>query len=148
MTFTASTVSLESAIERELFAASAARRLLGEAPRHGPGSFGPKLRNIREVQEAFANQKPGYVGGRVSGFNGQYISCALGSDGTSLWSYGWYELARWIPGLGASFSRADICIRRIGKSYSRTTTRHMQGIRANTWNASSESLPGDGAMQL
>ena len=39
----------------------------------------------------------------------------LSSDGVSLWSYDWWEVARWVDG-------QIVC--RWGKSYSLTTTKH------------------------
>jgi hypothetical protein len=44
----------------------------------------------------------------------------LYSDGKSLWSYGWWEVARWV--------RGQVIIRN-GRAYSRTTERkHLRGL--------------------
>jgi hypothetical protein len=45
----------------------------------------------------------------------------LKSDGTSLWSYGWWEMARWVKGK---------VVLRNGPSYSRTTeVLHRRGLK-------------------
>ena len=61
----------------------------------------------REVKEAFAK-------GRV------LKAANLLSTGTSLYSYGWWEIARWVDGQ---------VITRNGRSYSNTTaTKHRSGV--------------------
>jgi hypothetical protein len=63
---------------------------------------------------------------------------ALTSDGTSLWSYGWWEIARWVKGR---------VILRSGRSYSRTTeVRHRRGVPGAL--AKKESPKEQGAMNL
>ena len=60
-----------------------------------------------EVQIAFANRKRGY-------------SQNLVSSGTSILSYGWWELARWVD---------NQIITRKGESYSVTTAgKHRNGV--------------------
>lgn len=115
----------------EYVAGAVARRLLGQdAPARTPGYGGPKLANIKAVQNAFANQEAGHVEHLVS-------------DGVSLWSYGWWEVARWVNG---------VCILRKGTSYSTTTaSKHRSGL---SWvirdmiDASEETPRGSGSMQL
>lgn len=61
----------------------------------------------KQVKQAFQDRKPGH-------------STNLLSDGTSLWSYGWWEVARWIGD--------EIVVRR-GSAYSTTTaTKHRSGV--------------------
>jgi hypothetical protein len=65
----------------------------------------PQLR--AEVRQAFLKRKA------LQGGN-------LYSDGTSLWSYGWWEMARWV--------RGKVILRK-GPSYSRTTERkHRRAV--------------------
>lgn len=67
-----------------------------------------------EVRQAFFQRK------KLTGGN-------LYSDGKSLWSYGWWEVARWV--------RGQVIIRN-GRAYSRTTERkhrrHLVGTLART----------------
>ena len=53
-------------------------------------------------------------------------STNLRSDGTSLWSYGWWEVARWVDG---DADGGPHVVLRNGKSYSMTTaTKHRSGV--------------------
>lgn len=67
-----------------------------------------------EVKQAFLQRK------KLRGHN-------LHSDGKSLWSYGWWEVARWVRGR---------VIIRMGRAYSRTTElrhrRRLPGTLAKT----------------
>jgi len=64
-------------------------------------------RQRAEVRQAFLQKK------KLRGGN-------LYSDGRSLWSYGWWEVARWV--------RGRVIIRN-GRGYSRTTERkHRRGL--------------------
>ncbi len=67
-----------------------------------------------EVKQAFLQRK------KLKGRN-------LHSDGKSLWSYGWWEVARWVRGR---------VIIRVGRAYSRTTElrhrRRLPGTPAKT----------------
>lgn len=67
-----------------------------------------------EVKQAFLQRK------KLRGRN-------LYSDGKSLWSYGWWEVARWVRGR---------VIIRVGRAYSRTTElrhrRRLPGTPAKT----------------
>jgi hypothetical protein len=61
----------------------------------------------QQVKEAFLHKK-------------ELKGASLTSDGKSLWSYGWWEIARWVKG--------KIVVRK-GKSYSRTTEIfHRRGV--------------------
>jgi hypothetical protein len=67
----------------------------------------PPSQQRAEVKQAFLRRS------KLRGHN-------LYSDGKSLWSYGWWEVARWV--------RGRIIIRK-GRAYSRTTERkHRRGL--------------------
>lgn len=60
-----------------------------------------------QVKQAFANRKPG-------------ASANLSTDGRTIKSYHWWEIARWVDG---------VPIVRRGKSYSMTTaSKHRPGV--------------------
>jgi hypothetical protein len=62
----------------------------------------------------------------------------LTSDGISLWSYGWWEIARWV--------RGKVIIRK-GPSYSRTTeVHHRRGLAGKP--AKQETPKQQGPMNL
>ena len=54
----------------------------------------------------------------------------LVSDGVSLWSYGWWEVARWVEG--------EMVVRQ-GEMYSSTASKHMSALGRlmpiNLWNS-------------
>lgn len=119
-----------------------AGRLVTSSPGHNPGDFGKRLRTNGDVQRAFANQKPGWVGNRP-GREG-HVNVALASDGVSLWSYGWWEMARWLD-----TPVGPVCIRRVGKSFGITTAKQMSGIEARpSYPASEETSKYSATMQL
>lgn len=67
-------------------------------------------------------------------------SANLNSDGRSLWSYGWWEVARWVHGN---------IIRRTGASYSVTTAgKHRSQVSVLCVDAVEETPVGQGRMNL
>lgn len=60
----------------------------------------------QDVKQAFTERIPGRT-------------TNLMSDGTSLWSYGWWEIARWVDGEA---------VLRLGPAFSMTTAHHRSGV--------------------
>lgn len=109
------------------------RRLRGEdPPARSPGAPGRKLANIQTVQRAFSNQKAGHVEHLVS-------------DGTSLWSYGWWEVARWVQTATGWY-----CVKRRGASFSMTTaSKHANCVEARPLVLAEVETPrGNASMNL